>query len=84
MKALIFSTTGVLLKISYFKEMVFIFEMVFVGLCEVFVCLEFSAFFFFSLAAKLIGPFPECEFFKNVDFFPVHPLNENLLLKGPR
>ena len=33
-------------------------EIVFVGECEVFVCLCFCCllFFFFSLAAKLIGP----------------------------
>ena len=38
--------------------------------------------YFFFLAAKLIGPVQGCEFFKNVDFFDVTPLNENFLLKG--
>ena len=33
----------------------------------------------FSLAAKLIGPFPECEFFENVDFLREGPLNLELL-----
>ena len=42
-------------------------EIVFVGLCEGFVCLEFVALFF--MAAKLIGPFKGCQFFKNVDIF---------------
>ena len=43
-------------------------EIVFVGECEVFVCLCFVVcfFFFFSpLAAKLIGPKTGRQFFKN-------------------
>ena len=32
-------------------------------------------FFFFRLAAKLIGPKTLCQFFKNCLFFPVYPLN---------
>ena len=32
-------------------------------------------FFFFCLAAKLIGPKILCQFFKNCWFFPVYPLN---------
>ena len=33
-----------------------ILEIVFVGQCEVFVCLDFVYLFFFPWAAKLIGP----------------------------
>ena len=57
-------------------------EIIFVGQCEAFVCLEFVEiffFFFFSLAAKHIGPQMECQFFKNVDFFDTLPLNNNEL-----
>ena len=39
------------------------FEIVFVGQCEVFVCLDFVQFFFFSLAVKLIGTQTGCQFF---------------------
>ena len=39
-------------------------EIVFVGQCEVFVCLDFVHFFFFSLGAKLIGSRTRCRFFK--------------------
>ena len=47
-------------------------EIVFVGQCEVFVCLGFGHFnyficLFFSLAAKLIGARTGRQFFKNVD-----------------
>ena len=38
-------------------------EIVFVGQCEVFVCLDFVWTFFFPLAAKLIGPLTGCQFF---------------------
>ena len=38
-----------------------ILEIVFVGQCE--------RFFFFPLAAKLIGLRTGCQFFKNIDFF---------------
>ena len=38
-------------------------EIVFVGLCEVFVCLEFVNLLFFVFAAKFIGPFPGCQLF---------------------
>ena len=42
-------------------------EIVFVGECEVFVCMCFvvSFYFFFPLAAKLIGPKTGRQFFKN-------------------
>ena len=51
-------------------------EIVFVGQCEVFVCLDFVlTFFFFSLAVKLIGPRMGHQFFKNVDFSVTYPLN---------
>ena len=44
-------------------------EIVFVGECEVFVCICFVVciffFFFFPLAAKLIGPKTGRQFFKN-------------------
>ena len=40
-------------------------EIVFVGQCEVFVCLDFVHFFFFPpLAAKLVGPRTGCQFFR--------------------
>ena len=48
-------------------------EMVLVGQYEVFVGLDFVEFFFFPLAAKLIGPRTGCQFFKNCQFFQ-HPL----------
>ena len=48
-------------------------EIVFVGQCEVFVCLDFLLTFFFLLAAKLIGPRMERQFFKNVDFSVTYP-----------
>ena len=58
-------------------------EKVFVGQCEVFVCLDFVLtffffFFFFSLAAKLIDPRMGRQFFKNVDFSVTFPLNSVL------
>ena len=62
----IFSKSPPFKKISYIKWSGRLLEIVFVGLCEVFVHLEFVKLFFFSLAAKLIGPFPECEFFKKI------------------
>ena len=40
-------------------------EIVFVGQCEVCVCLDF-AYFFFPLAAKLIGPQTGRQFFKKI------------------
>ena len=50
-------------------------EIVFVGQCEVFVCLDFVLIFFSPLAAKLIGPRMRRQFFKNVYFFSVtYPL----------
>ena len=51
-------------------------ERVFVGQCEVFACHDFVlTFFFFPLAAKLIGPRMGHQFFKNVDFSVTYPLN---------
>ena len=47
-------------------------EIVFVGQCEVFVCLDFVH--FFPLAAKLIGPQTGCQFFKKCRFFLHLPL----------
>ena len=44
-------------------------EIVFVGQCEVFVCLDFVLTFFFPLAAKLTGPRMGCQFFKKCRFF---------------
>ena len=49
---------------------------VFVGRCEVFVCLDFVLTFFFRfspLAAKLIGPRMGRRFFRNVDFSVNYP-----------
>ena len=63
-----------LMKTFYLRTVECFLEIVFVGLCEVFVCLEFvKLFFFFFLAPKLIGPAQGCEFFKNVDFFRCDP-----------
>ena len=61
-------------------------EIVFVGQCEVFDCLDFVHFFFFPLATKLIGPPTGCQFLKkkNVDFSDTYPLNSNVSLKGVR
>ena len=46
-------------------------EVVFVGQCEVFICLGLLEIIslFFPLAMKLIGPQTGCQFFKNVNFF---------------
>ena len=53
---------------------------VFVGQCEVFVCLGFVSlfllFFLFPLATKLIGPRTGCQFLKNVYFSGIRPLKE--------
>ena len=53
-------------------------EIVFVGQCEVFVCLEFAeiifVFLFFPVAAKFIGPRMGCQFFINVNFLDNPPL----------
>ena len=38
-------------------------EIVFVGQCEVCVCLDFVWTFFSPLAVKLIGPLTGCQFF---------------------
>ena len=45
------------------------------GTCLSLILLELFFFFFFPLAAKLIGPKTGCQFFKNCWFFPVYPLN---------
>ena len=79
-----FCATGSLIPIFFFvlfKDHVSFLEIVyFLGSERWFFSLIPSFFFFFfSLAAKLIGPFPGCEFFKNVDFFGYHPLNFNFL-----
>ena len=52
---------------SYLRGEVWFMEIVFVGECEVFVCLCFCCllFFFSPLAAKLIGPKTGRQFFKN-------------------
>ena len=54
----------------FLKDIDSFLEIVFVGLCEMFVCLEFVFYFFFFLVAKLIGQFLGCEFFKNGKFSP--------------
>ena len=56
-------------------------EIVFVGQCELFVCLGFVEIIslFFPLAAKLIGPRMGRQFFKNVDFSDTYPLNVEYL-----
>ena len=57
-------------------------EIVFVGQCEVFVCLDFVLNFFFSpLAAKLVGLRMGCQFFKNVDFSDTYLHKRNSLRK---
>ena len=58
---------------SYSRGMVSVLEIVFVGQCEVFVCLDF-ALTFFPLAVKLIGPRMGRQFFKNVNFSVTYPL----------
>ena len=45
------------------------------------ICIEYFFSVFFPLAAKLIGPKPGCQFFKNVDFFDNHPLNAMAYLR---
>ena len=60
---------------AYLRDWWSFLEIVFVGQCEVFVCLGFVEIIFFSLAAKLIGPQTGCQSFKNVDFFDNPPLN---------
>ena len=61
-------------------------EIVFVGQCEVFVCLRFGHFilfvYFFPWPRSSLGPRTGCQFFKNVSFLDQHPLNFNLTLKG--
>ena len=53
---------------SHLRGRVTVLEIVFVGQCEVFICLDFIHFLFFPLAAKLIGLRSVCQFFKNFDF----------------
>ena len=63
------------MKISNLKDTSSLLEIVFVGLSEVCVCLEFNLlFFFFSfflLAAKLIGQVSGCEFLKKREDVPL-------------
>ena len=56
-----------------------VFEIVFVGQREVFVCHDFVLTFFLPLAAKFIGPQMGRQFFKNVDFSVTYPLNFHYL-----
>ena len=51
------------------------------GTCLSWILLELF-FFFFRLAAKLIGPKILCQFFKNCWFFPGYPLKSMSLFKG--
>ena len=44
-------------------------------------CLFVFDFFFYHLAAKLIGPRMGCQFFKNVDFSVECPLNSVCYVK---
>ena len=78
-----FSIWSPLMKISYLRTAECFLEIVFVGLSEVLFVFNLLVFFFSLslslLAAKLIGSFPGCEFFKNADFFGTHLLNENFL-----
>ena len=59
--------------LKWLRGTVSVLEIVFVGQCEVFVCLDF-ALAFSPLAAKLIGPRMGRQFFKNVDFSVTYPL----------
>ena len=59
--------------INCLRGTVSVLEIVFVGQCEVFVCLGFVL-TFFPLAAKLIGPRMGRQFFKNNDFSVTYPL----------
>ena len=58
-------------------------EIVFVGQCEVFVCLDFVHFFFFPLTMKLIGLRTGVNSLKKFDFFfATPPLNSMSHLRG--
>ena len=59
---------------KHLRGTVSVLEIIFVGQCEVFVCLDFVL-TFFPLAAKLIGLRMGRQFFKNVDFSVTYPLN---------
>ena len=63
--------------INWVKGRGVILEIVYVGQCEVFVCLDFVVFFFLSLllVAKLIGPRMGCQFLKKFDFSDTLPLS---------
>ena len=63
-----FLDTNSLNTMAYLRDWWSFLEIVFVGQCEVFVCLGFVA-LFPTLAAKLIGPQTGCQFFKNFHFF---------------
>ena len=52
----------------YLRARLSVLEIVFVGQCEVFVCLDFVD--FTPLAMKLTGPQTGCQFFKKCRFFP--------------
>ena len=56
-------------------------EIVFVGQCEVFVCLELVDICSFPRAAKLIDPRTGCQFLKN-DFINTPPFNSMSYLRG--
>ena len=53
-------------------------EIVFVGQCEVFVCLDFVLTFFSPLAGSQMGR----QFFKNVDVSVTYPLKSVSYLRG--
>ena len=58
---------------SYLRAMVSVLEIVFVGQCEVFVCLDFVFTFFFPLGPEALRM--GRQFFKNVDISVTYPLN---------
>ena len=62
-----------LAKKSYLRTTVSVSEIIFVGPCEVFVCLDFVLTFFSPLAAKLISPRMGRQSLKDVYFFCYRP-----------
>ena len=64
--------------VKYLRGCVTVLEIVFVGQCEIFFCLDFVH--FFPLAAKLIVPRTGCQFFKKKgDFSDTYPLKVAML-----
>ena len=74
-----FSGIHPLNSVSHLRGLMLVLAIVFVGQCEVFVCLGFVSYFLlflFLLAVKLIGLQTGCQFLKNVYFSGIHPLKK--------